>query len=63
MKLNLLVFPSVDKLIRFNIAVDPKVLEVTFSTKTISCYCTDDDAEIARYVYDAVIFEMQPSLS
>jgi hypothetical protein len=63
MKLKLLVFPSVDKLIRFRIAIDPKILGLDFKTKTIFCYCTEDETELASYVYDAGIFEMQPSLS
>jgi hypothetical protein len=63
MKLNLLVFPSVDKLIRFKIAIDPKILELNLKTKTIFCYCTEDETELASYVYDAGILEMQPSLS
>lgn len=63
MKLNVLVFPSLEKLIKFKIAVDPKILGININAKTISCYCTDDEAELASYVYDAGVFEMQPSLS
>ena len=59
MKLVILLFPALDKLLRFRLAVDPKVYEVDFKKKTMFCFCNEDELELANYVYDASILEMQ----
>jgi len=61
MKLIILLFPSADKLIRFRLAIDPKVYEVDLKKKTLFCFCDEDQVELADYVYGASILEMQPS--
>jgi hypothetical protein len=63
MKLIILLFPSVDKLIRFRLAIDPKVLQQNLNSKTLFCRCDEDQMELAKYVYGASIFEMQNSLN
>ena len=59
MKLVILLFPALDKLLGFRLAVDPKVYEVDMEKKTMFCFCNDDELELANYVYDASILEMQ----
>ena len=61
MKLVILLFPALDKLIRFRLAVDPKVYEVDLEKKTLFCFCNDDQLELASYVYEASILEMKAS--
>ena len=63
MKLVVLLFPSVDKLLRFELAVKPKVYEMNLARKTLLCCCTEDQIELGSYVYEALSFEMQPSLN
>jgi len=59
MKLVILLFPALDKLFRFRMAVDPKVYEVDLKSKTLFCFCNEDQVELANYVYGASILEVQ----
>ena len=59
MKTIILLFPSVDKLIRFRLAIDPEVFEVNLKTKTLFCCCNEDQVELANYVYGAAVLEIQ----
>ncbi|MBO9681076.1 MAG: hypothetical protein J7502_00145 [Flavisolibacter sp.] len=63
MKLIILFFPSADKLIRFRLAINPKVVEENLHARTLFCCCNEDQMELAEYVYGASIFEMQGSLN
>ena len=58
MKLVILLFPALDKLIRFRLAVDPKVYEVDTKNKTMFCFCNEDQVELANYVYGARVLEV-----
>jgi len=59
MKLVILSFPALDKLVRFRQAVDPKVYEVDLKKKTMFCFCNEDQVELASYVYGASILEVR----
>ena len=59
MKLVILLFPTVDQLFRFRMAVDPKVYEADLKTKTLFCFCNEDQVDLANYVYGASILEVQ----
>lgn len=59
MKLVILLFPSPDHLLRFRMAVDPKVYEADLKYKTLFCFCNQDQVELANYVYGARILDAQ----
>ena len=56
-----LLFPTSDKLIRFRLAVNPKIYEVNFKEKTLFCLCNEEQVELENYVYGAEILNMQVS--
>ena len=59
MKLVILLFPTLDKLTRFSLAVDPKVYEADLEKKTMFCFCNEDQVELANYVYGASVVDVQ----
>ena len=61
MKLMILFFPSVDELVRFRWAIDPKVYEANLREHTLFCLCNEEQVELANYVYGAHVLELQPS--
>jgi len=61
MKLMVLLFPTVDKLIRFRLAIDPKIYEVNLKEKSLFCLCNEDDVELAGYVYEAKALDIPGS--
>jgi len=63
MKLILLLFPSVEALIRFRLVADPTILKVNLNARILFCLCSDHQLELAEYVYEARVIEPQPSLN
>lgn len=63
MKLVVLLFPSVEKLLRYQLAVKPKVYEMNLTRNTLLCSCTEEEIELGSYVYGAGCLEIQPSLN
>jgi hypothetical protein len=63
MKLVILLFPALDKLVRFRMAVDPKVYEADLEMNTLFCFCNEDQVELANYVYGASCLEIHTALN
>jgi hypothetical protein len=61
MKLMVLLFPSLDKLIRFRLAINPRIYEINLKDKSLFCLCDEEQAELAGYVYGARALELPAS--
>jgi hypothetical protein len=61
MKLIVLLFPSVDKLIRFRVAAEPRIYEMDLKEKSLFCLCNEDQVELAGYVYGAKAVDVPTS--
>jgi hypothetical protein len=50
-----------DKLIRFRVAINPRIYEINLKDKSLFCLCDEEQAELAGYVYGARALELPAS--
>lgn len=47
----IIVFPSLEKLCGFKLAIEPKAYSIDVSKKTLKCFCSKEELENAIRIY------------